>query len=394
MYFLRLQTSVPSPLYQCWLLSLSICCVGCAEKTDEPVEFLEFAHRFERESKLPEAVDAYKRALALDEKNPTAWYDLGVAHAEMEQFPEAIEAYSKAIEQDKGFAQAFNNRGAAYARLRQFELAIADCDRAIVLDPNDYLAWRNRGLARHDHGELEAALSDYDESIRINGRNAETYHYRGNVFLEQKQWSRALEDFDQAIHLNAEMSAAWLSRAITLARLGRGAEAEEARGKAQALGAKVDDVVVADLLPEESAPEIETAPHQQAVSFVQAELSNAERPLEPTDAPWDLMAKTGDAQQKYIVRVLNDDAPDSSITFLADDLEQIQQQAIPATLVIVREVPGAENASTSGFAIVRTFEGWTPDFASLKPVVLSMTIAIESAAVDTNPVVSAAPAPN
>jgi tetratricopeptide (TPR) repeat protein len=394
MPFFRLQKWVPSPLYWCWFLSLTICFAGCAEKTDKPVEFLEFAHRFERESKLPEAVAAYKHALALDAKNPTAWYDLGVAHAAMEQFPEAIDAYSKAIEQDKGFALAFNNRGAAYARLGKFELAIADCDRAVALDPDDYLAWRNRGLARHDHGELDAAVSDYDESIRINGRNAETYHYRGNVFLDRKQWSRALEDFDQAIHLNDEMSAAWLSRAITLARLGRGEEAEKARSQAQALGGKVDDVVVADLLPEESAPGIENNPHQQAVSFVRTELSNAEHTLEPTDAPWDLMANTGAAQQKYIVRILSDDAPDSSITFSARDIEQIQEQAIPATLVIVRQVSSTESASTSTFSIVRTLKDWTPDFTGMKPVVLSMPIAVESAAADTNPVVSAAPAPN
>ena len=394
MSFFHLQMSPRTPLYACWLVSLTICFAGCAEKIDEPGEFLEVAHRSERESKLPEAVAAYKRALALDDKNPTAWYDLGVAYAELEQFPEAIEAYSKAIDQDKGSAQAFNNRGAAYARLRQFELAIADCDRAIVLDPNDYLAWRNRGLARHDNGELDAALSDYDESIRINGRNSETYHYRGNVFLDRKQWSRALEDFDQAIHLDDEMSAAWLSRAITLARLGRGEEAEEARSKAQALGGKVDDVVVADLLPEESAQPIDDNSQQQAVSFVWAALTNEQRSLELTDAPWDLVTKTGDAEHKYIVRILDDSIPDDSITFSANHLEQLQEQPVPTTLVIVRKVPGAENATPSTFAIVRTLEDWTPDITAMKPVILSLPLPVESAAAEANPVVSAAPAPN
>ncbi|MBC7965066.1 MAG: tetratricopeptide repeat protein [Fuerstia sp.] len=388
------KTALHAPLYKCRFLAFVVLFAGCAEKTDAPFEFLAVARQKERQSKLPEAITAYKQALAIDEKNPTAWYDLGVAYAALEQFPEAIDAYSKAIDQDNGMAPAFNNRGAAYARLRQFKLAIADCDRAVALDPNDYLAWRNRGLARHDNGELDAALSDYDESIRINGRNAETYHYRGNVFLERKQWSRALEDFDQAIHLDDEMSAAWLSRAITLARLGRGEEAEEARNKAQALGGKVDDVVVADLLPEESAQRIEDDSQQQAVSFVRAALTNEQRSLELTDAPWDLVTKIGDAERKYMVRILDDKNPDSSIAFSANHLAQIQQQAIPTTLVIVREVPGAENATTSTFAIVKTLEDWTPDIAAMKPVILSLPFPVESAAADANPVVSAAPTPN
>ena len=375
------------------LLSLTILICGCAEKLDSPSEFIAVARQHERESRYPEAAAAYKQALSLDTKNPIAWYDLGVAYSAMELFPEAIDAYSKAIELDSGMAQAFNNRAAIYARLKQFDKAIADCDQAVALNPNDYLAWRNLGLARHDHGELDQAVSDYDESIRIHGRSAETYHYRGNVFLDRKQWTRALEDFDQAIHLDENMAAAWLSRAITLARLGRADEAEKSRTKAQKLGSSVDDVVIADLIPKESAKPFEDTPHQRAVEFVREALSKQQPSLESTDSPWDLVTQGVEPERRYLVRILKDDAKDTGITFSAEDLEQIQQQAVQTTLVIIREASDVQNAapdqSAATLTIVKMFENWSPDTAKMQPVVWSLPLTEESATRPPQPVVSA-----
>jgi Flp pilus assembly protein TadD len=375
------------------LLLLTIFITGCAEKVDTPAEFIAVAQKHERDSAYPEAAAAYKLALDLDPRNPTAWYDLGVAYSAIEEFPLAIDAYTKAIELDDNMAEAFNNRAAIYARLKQFDKAIADCDRATNLNPNDYLAWRNLGLARHDNGELDKAASDYDESIRINGRSAETYHYRGNVFLDQEQWTRALEDFDQAILLDENMSAAWLSRAITLARLGRAEEAEESRAKAEKLGSNVDDVVIADLIPNESADPFDDTSHHQAVEFVRAELSKQQPALESADAPWDLVTKSAEPGQRYLVRILKDDANDTGITFSAKDLEQIQQQAVQTTLVIVREASdvqdGAQDESNAAFTIVKMIENWSPDTSKMQPVVWSLPLSEESAKTPSEPVVSA-----
>ena len=375
------------------LLLLTIFVTGCAEKVDTPAEFIAVARKHERDSAYPEAAVAYKQALDLDAKNPIAWYDLGVAYSAMDQFPEAIDAYSHAIELRGDMAEAFNNRAAIYARLKQFDKAIADCLEAVKLNPNDYLARRNLGLARHDHGDLDNAMSDYDESIRINGRIAESYHYRGNVFLDRKQWARALEDFDQAIHLDENMAAAWLSRAITLARLGRVEEAEQSRAKAEKLGSSVDDVIVADLISKDSEKPFEDTQHQRAVEFVIRELSHEGSLLETTAAPWDLATKSAETEQRYLVRLLNNDANDTGITFSANELEQIQQQAAPSTLVIVREALNNQNAdqnqSDAAFTIVRKIENWSPDTTKMQPVAWSLPLEAESVDTPAEPVVSA-----
>lgn len=365
------------------LIALTVFVPGCSEKLDSPEEFLQVAYRHERNSQLPEAVAAYKKSLDLDGNQPTAWYDLGVAYAAMDQFPEAISAYTKAIELDKTMARAFNNRAAAYARLKQFENAIADCSHAVELDPNDFLAWRNRGLARHDNGDLVGAMKDYDESIRINGKVAETYHYRGNVFLDQRNWSRALEDFNQAILLDEQMAAAWLSRAIALARLGNEEGALASREKAKGLGADVEAVVVADLLPDTSSEGVAAEIAEKAVAFVQAELNKAEPGVERSDAPWNLQAKTGDVERRYLVRVLTANGESTGVNFTAAELKQIQQHPIDTTLIVVQEVLSPQtDPPEPSFSIVSKIDHWTPDVSQMQPV--SWTLPVSAGANDAN----------
>ncbi len=349
---------------------------GCAEKIDSPEEFVQVAYRHERAGEFPEAVAAYKKSLELNPNQPTTWYDLGVSYAAMDKMPEAIEAYSKSIEIDQSSARPFNNRATAYARLKQYDKAIADCDRAIELDTNDFLAWRNRGLAKHDKGDLDSAITDYDESIRINGKVAETYHYRGNVFLDQKKYSRALEDFEQAILLEDGMAAAHLSRAIALARLGREDDAIAARAKAEQLGSKVDDVVIANLLPTEEVADDDDH-HVAAVAFVRGELAKAGLEISSGVEPFDLQSGDEANRTRYVVRTVLASDKDAAVSFTAGELKQIESPGASTTLMIVQvTIPEAKDgaSATPSFSVLNTMEKWTPNVAQMQPVAWAMPV--------------------
>jgi len=375
-------------LVSLWTLVLS----GCAEKTDTPAEFLEVAHQNERTSQLPEAVAAYRKSLELDEKQPVAWYDLGVAYAAMDQSPEAVDAFSRSIALDKTSARTFNNRAAAYASLNQFEKAIDDCTRAIELDPDDFLAWRNRGLARHDLDDLQNAMTDYDESIRINGRSAETYLYRGNVLLDRRQWDRALEDFDQAVHLDPDLGSAWLSRAIALARLDREADAEASRATAETHGARIEDVIVADLLPDKTEAGMNQELHLQAVDFVKAELNKNNQVVDNASAPWDLSEKLNDSERRFLVRVLTLGENEAGVEFSAEDLARIQREDVATTLIVVQSIELAPENHTSAIRIVKTIDDWKPDLSAMKPASWSLPVTVDRVVkANSEPVASAVP---
>ena len=165
-----------------------------------------------------------------------------------------------------------------------------------ILSPSATGAWY------HDLGDFEKAADDYDESIRINGRNAEVYLYRGNLFLERNSPKRAMEDFDHAVHLDEEMAAAWLSRAKSLATLGRRDEAEDALAKAGSLGADISDVALNEIAPSTAPVPVTLDTQQLAIDFVAAELTKAGKPAEPGEFPWDLTS--GEGSSRYVVRLL------------------------------------------------------------------------------------------
>ena len=343
---------------------------GCSEKIDTHLEFTELAHQHERSGELPEAVNAYKKAIELDADVSTTWYDMGVAYAGMDQFTDAVEAYTKSIELDPGMAMAYNNRAAAYARLKQYERAVDDCSEALLLEPGDFLAWRNRGLAYHDLNEFEKAIADYDESIRLNGQIAETYHYRGNVYLDRKQFERALEDFNHAIHLNKNLAPAWLSRAEAEARLGKHREAEESLAQAKAVDPNVEAIDLNKFAPEAPAVVESATQRQLAVSFVQAELTEAALALS-NQSPWDFV-NTKDANQKVIVRIANDEG--QAVLFSAKDLRAINDDSQADITLIVVALKNDGDSKGPSFTIVERLESWRPDTTAMSPVVFSMPV--------------------
>jgi len=63
--------------------------------------------------KHDEAINAYDKAIELDPKDASAWYNKGHALNRLEKHDGAIKAYDKAIELDPKYASAWYNKGNA-----------------------------------------------------------------------------------------------------------------------------------------------------------------------------------------------------------------------------------------------------------------------------------------
>jgi len=148
-----------------------------------------------------------------------AYYNRGLAYAELNEYKRAIEDYGKAIELNPTLAEAYNNRGNAYAELNKHERAIEDYDRAIGLNPNYAEAYNNRGIAYANLNKHERAIEDYDRAIELNPALAGAYNNRGIAYVELNKHERAIEDYDRAIELNPAFAAAYNNRGSAYAKL-------------------------------------------------------------------------------------------------------------------------------------------------------------------------------
>ncbi|GIW42210.1 MAG: hypothetical protein KatS3mg076_2787 [Candidatus Binatia bacterium] len=99
------------------------------------------------EDRLDEAIELYRRAIALDEKYVDAWHGLAMALAEKELFDEAIEAGKKLLELDPDDPLAYTNLSRFYQAKGDIEEAEAWAAKARVLD------WKRQLRSEEDDTE-------------------------------------------------------------------------------------------------------------------------------------------------------------------------------------------------------------------------------------------------
>ena len=170
---------------------------------------------------VDEAIKYYNKAIELNPQFAEAFYNRGLAKADLGKPEEAIKDYDRAIKLNPLYSKAYNNRGTAKADLGKPEEAIKDYDRAIKLNPKNPNAYSNRGLTKTALGTPQEAVKDYDKAIELNPKYAEAYNHRGHAKFSLGKLEEAIKDYNEALKLNPKLAAAFIKRAIAKIALRR-----------------------------------------------------------------------------------------------------------------------------------------------------------------------------
>ena len=84
-----------------------------------------------------EAVNAYTRAIELNESEPAAYCNRAMAYLRMKNYPRCIDDANKTLELEPEYVKAFHRRGKAYLATNKFELAIKDFQFILEKNPED-----------------------------------------------------------------------------------------------------------------------------------------------------------------------------------------------------------------------------------------------------------------
>ena len=107
-----------------------------------------------RAGKRDEALNCFKRSIALNPKYAVAWHNLGRVNALSGKPEEAIRDYSKAIDLMPDYASAYNGRGNVLFHAGKYDLALKDYEKAIALMPYYADAYNNLGNLRVQAGSI------------------------------------------------------------------------------------------------------------------------------------------------------------------------------------------------------------------------------------------------
>jgi tetratricopeptide (TPR) repeat protein len=164
---------------------------------------------------LTEAIEEYRRALALDPRHYWARFQYGRCLLALGRSAEAVETLSACVAMRPNSAWAYTARGLANALSNNNQGAVADLTKAIELDPTFQPARLNRGIAYWLNGETDAAETDFDAVLAApdDKRLVEAALYRGQIFLSKKRPQEALEDFSTVVAARPNLRVAYWYRA-------------------------------------------------------------------------------------------------------------------------------------------------------------------------------------
>lgn len=148
--------------------------------------------------------EACQKAIALDDKNKTAFYLASKAEVGEKNYIQAIVMLIKAIAIDEDFKEAYQLRAEVLWNMRQPKEALDDINSILSKDSEDEDALVLKAEICAATGKLEEGISYLDKVLSLNPFNEKAYLIKGTAFLENKEFDQAISVYDEAIELSPE----------------------------------------------------------------------------------------------------------------------------------------------------------------------------------------------
>jgi tetratricopeptide (TPR) repeat protein len=161
-----------------------------------------------------EAIKYFTSYIKKYPNNANAYYNRGIAKANLEDYRDAIKDYNKAIEINPNDANVFHNRGNAKSDLQDYRGAVQDYNKAIEIEPNKATAFNNRGIAKANLEDYRGSIQDFNKSIEINPNYANAYYNRGNTKFQLENYRDAIQDFTKSLEINLNNVEAFNNRGL------------------------------------------------------------------------------------------------------------------------------------------------------------------------------------
>ena len=139
-----------------------------------------------------------------------------------------VRAYARAVELSPGFYQAWFNLGVAHGQLQEFAPAERAYRRAGSLNPEAVEVKRNLGrLLLRDRRPGEAA-EVFEQAAELAPGKAQSYNDLGEAYRQLRRYEDAVKTFQQALSLDEGYAEVHYNLALTYLALDRKPEATEA----------------------------------------------------------------------------------------------------------------------------------------------------------------------
>lgn len=140
------------------------------------------------------------------------------------KFDDAVDAYRKVLALKSDFAEVHNNLGVALQQQGKLDAAAQCYQRALLINPTYPDAYQNIGRVFKDQGKPEVAVQCYQQALLLRPNYADTYCNLGIAFKALGNLDAAIENYQKALSINPNLAEARFNLGFSLLCLGRFAE--------------------------------------------------------------------------------------------------------------------------------------------------------------------------
>lgn len=163
------------------------------------------------------------------------WMATGALYYQTQRFEEAQKIYELVLSLNPSYAPAYNGQGKVLLALHQYPQALRAYEKALELDATIAEAHQRKGDILSWLGRSADALVAYDKALQLDPFLADAYGGIGDIHYKLTHYEKALAAYEQAILLCPTQRAFHTKKSAVLERLGKYAEALQARRKAKSL---------------------------------------------------------------------------------------------------------------------------------------------------------------
>lgn len=177
------------------------------------------------------------RALArrVDPADPGAQNNLGVLYYRRGMFDDAIAAFSRALALDERMRVARRNLEIAYGESGLLERRVQELSAQLKKSPDDIGLLVESGIAEKTAGHLDEAEAKFRRALRHDPESSVLHFFMAEIFYNRGLGEEALRFLRRSIDLNPANPDAHYLAGFILGDLGRVDEAREANRRAVAL---------------------------------------------------------------------------------------------------------------------------------------------------------------
>ena len=166
------------------------------------------------QSKHSEAALLFKRAVDINPRDPSLYYNLAKALLDSGSLNESLPHHKKATELAPDNSDAWLNYGKCLSGLDMHEKALTFYEQSILINPNNFVALINKSASLNELGRYQEAIIFSDRAITIAPQMSEPWVNKGVAQEQLNLHLEALKSYEEATTLNPNHYKAWRNKGI------------------------------------------------------------------------------------------------------------------------------------------------------------------------------------